>query len=332
VKRVARVAFLFGLGVVLTLVLRTGGQTLLSELSRAGWLLALLVPLHMLPLLLDVLGWRVLIEGPSRFGVLLFIASIREAINRLLPVANIGGEFIGVRLLIRLGTPGSIATASVVVETMLIVVSQSLFALIGLVCLAGLTARLQLMTSLELGLVLGLPALAAMLALIASGSILSQLDRVAARMYAAIAPAAPRIELRALLDGSMRQLVRSPGRLARAGAWQLSGLLAGCVETWLVLRWLGHPVGFAAAVALESLTQAARSLLFIVPAGLGVQELGLIGLSHLLGINVETALALSLAKRFREVLFGLPVLALWQWLEGKRTSFFVQGKAGDEQA
>jgi putative membrane protein len=315
VKIVARIAFIAGLGVLVTLVLRAGGQSLLTLLARAGWLLLLLVPLHTLPLLLDVLGWRTLIVEPSRLRILFFIASIREAINRLLPVASIGGEFIGVRLLIRQGTPSRIAAASVIVETMLTLVSQSLFAAIGLVCLAGLTAKLPLATSLLLGLALGLPAVAAVIALMASGSIISQLERLASRVFSLIAPGAPPIELRALLDASIRELVSSPGRLAMAITWQLSGLLAGCLETWLVLRWLGSPVGFPAAVAIESLAQAARSLLFIVPGGLGVQELGLIGLSHLLGVDADVALALSLAKRLREALFGLPALAAWQWVE-----------------
>jgi len=32
-----------------------------------------------------------------------------------------------------------------------------------------------------------------------------------------------------------------------------------------------------------------------------------------LGIGSEVAIALSLAKRMREILFGLPALAVWQW-------------------
>jgi uncharacterized membrane protein YbhN (UPF0104 family) len=89
----------------------------------------------------------------------------------------------------------------------------------------------------------------------------------------------------------------------------------GCAETWFALRWLGHPVNFADAIVLESLTQAARSVFFLVPAGLGVQEAGLIGLGHLIGFGPDVALALSLAKRLREVLLGLPTLVVWQVLE-----------------
>jgi uncharacterized membrane protein YbhN (UPF0104 family) len=69
---------------------------------------------------------------------------------------------------------------------------------------------------------------------------------------------------------------------------------------------------------LESMTQAMRHLAFVVPAGLGVQEAGLIIFGHALGISSELALAVSMAKRIREVLCGLPSLISWQWLEGRR--------------
>jgi len=48
------------------------------------------------------------------------------------------------------------------------------------------------------------------------------------------------------------------------------------------------------ALALESFTGAARSLIFIAPAGLGVQEAGLVGIGHVLGLGSDVAIALSL--------------------------------------
>jgi hypothetical protein len=88
---------------------------------------------------------------------------------------------------------------------------------------------------------------------------------------------------------------------------------AGAIETWLALRWLQHPVGFGTAVALESLTQAIRHFIFVVPAGLGVQEAGLVGFGYLLGLGNDASIALSLAKRMREILFGVPALVYWQF-------------------
>jgi hypothetical protein len=59
-------------------------------------------------------------------------------------------------------------------------------------------------------------------------------------------------------------------------------------------------------------------LAFVVPAGVGVQEAGFVIFGQALGINSEMALAVSMAKRIREVLCGLPALLSWQWFEGRR--------------
>ena len=77
-------------------------------------------------------------------------------------------------------------------------------------------------------------------------------------------------------------------------------------------------VSAAAAVIMESMCQAMRTAAFLVPAGLGVQEAGLVIFGHLLGVSTELALAVSLAKRLREVLCGIPALVSWQWAEGRR--------------
>ncbi len=53
-----------------------------------------------------------------------------------------------------------------------------------------------------------------------------------------------------------------------------------------------------------------------LPAGLGVQEGGFVVLGMTLGFGPEVGLVLSLAKRFRELLVGLPGLVAWHLLEG----------------
>jgi uncharacterized membrane protein YbhN (UPF0104 family) len=75
------------------------------------------------------------------------------------------------------------------------------------------------------------------------------------------------------------------------------------------------PIG--GALALESLSQAARHFIFLVPAGIGVQEASLVAIAHVLGVGNDLAIALSLAKRMREILFGSPALLLWYWKQGR---------------
>jgi uncharacterized membrane protein YbhN (UPF0104 family) len=119
------------------------------------------------------------------------------------------------------------------------------------------------------------------------------------------------------LSGAMRSLFQAPLRLSAAVLYQLAGIIIGTLETWLILRWVDQPVSIPAALALEATTQAVRHFIFFVPAGLGAQEAALIGVAVLIGIPNEAALALSLAKRMREILFGLPALLGWQWIEAR---------------
>jgi uncharacterized membrane protein YbhN (UPF0104 family) len=103
-----------------------------------------------------------------------------------------------------------------------------------------------------------------------------------------------------------------------AGTLQFAAFISGSFEIWFALRLFGHPVGFSEALILESMTQSIRHLAFIIPAGIGVQEASLVLFGHALGISGELALAVSMSKRMREVLCGLPALISWQWLEGRR--------------
>jgi uncharacterized membrane protein YbhN (UPF0104 family) len=111
----------------------------------------------------------------------------------------------------------------------------------------------------------------------------------------------------------------SHGRsLVFAGLLQLIAFFSASFEIWFVLRLFGHPIDVTAAIMLESMTQAARHLAFVVPAGLGVQEGMFVLFGHVLGISAELALAVSMAKRLREVLCGVPALVSWQWAEASR--------------
>jgi uncharacterized membrane protein YbhN (UPF0104 family) len=92
----------------------------------------------------------------------------------------------------------------------------------------------------------------------------------------------------------------------------------GTLESWMILRAMGVPASLGVALVVESLGGAARSAGFAVPGALGVQEAGFIVVCELFGIPPDTAIALSMVKRARELLVGVPGLLLWQWSEGKR--------------
>jgi putative membrane protein len=96
--------------------------------------------------------------------------------------------------------------------------------------------------------------------------------------------------------------------------WILSWIIASG-EVWIALRALGLRSSFTKAVILESAALAIRGAAFLVPGAVGVQEGGYILLGNLLGISGEMALALSLVRRVRELVLGIPGLVAWHLIE-----------------
>jgi uncharacterized membrane protein YbhN (UPF0104 family) len=120
------------------------------------------------------------------------------------------------------------------------------------------------------------------------------------------------------LHAALRESYRRPGGLWLCFALHLVCWVASAAEAWLALRLAGEPLPFTAVVVLESLLYAARTAAFVVPNAIGVQEGAYLLLGAAFGLTPEMALALSLLKRARDIAIGLPVIAVWQAIEGGR--------------
>jgi len=114
--------------------------------------------------------------------------------------------------------------------------------------------------------------------------------------------------------------------LSVSGFWHMMAWILGVGEVWFALRILGHPVDIGTALLFESLGQAIRTGAFAVPGGLGIQEGGYVLVGAALGIEPAVALALSLARRVRELLIGMPGLAVWQASAIRK---LLRGQPGD---
>jgi len=110
------------------------------------------------------------------------------------------------------------------------------------------------------------------------------------------------------IDAKVQEAYGRSGRVAASFILSLLGWLIGTAEVYVILMLLRVPVTWADALLLESLGQAIRAAGFAIPGSLGVQEGGYLVLAPIAGLRPETALALSLAKRAREVLLGVPGL------------------------
>jgi putative membrane protein len=322
VKRFAYLSGAAGLLLLTGLVVHEGWSALLQAFRHAGWRLLLLVPAHLVPLALDTQAWRVLLEPVDqarRAGLpfLLWVAAVREAVARLLPAAGIGGELVGIRLTQLRIADTTAVTATVIVEVLITIVVQYLFCGLGIVLMTHIAAGMTQIWTISAGLLLSLPLPVLAYLLLRHGAVFERIEGWARQLFGARNRFALLLD-GAKLDAEIHRLFNQPWRLARALAWQFAGYLIGAFETWFALRLLGHPVGMDAAIAIEALTQAARHATFIVPGGLGIQEAAVMLFAYLAGVSSDVALSLALIKRVREILFGVPALLSWQWVEARK--------------
>ncbi|HEY6452580.1 MAG TPA: lysylphosphatidylglycerol synthase domain-containing protein [Steroidobacteraceae bacterium] len=310
---------LLGLALLIILVVRADFGAMVQTLAVAGWAMLWLVPYRTLYFLLYAIGWLNLLrpydsKRRAGLGYLLWVTSVREAIDRLLPVASVGGGVAGVRLLRWRGLAVAPVGASVIVEILVTLIVLYVFTAVGLLLLIDINATDHEVRRLLLAFLCSLPVPAALALLLRYGSIFARLQKLLRPLVGGSATS----EGAAALDLEVRAILHRGWTLLGVGAMQLVAWMSGAFEVWFVLRLCGHPVGIGAALIMESMTQAMRHIAFVVPAGLGVQEAGLVLFGHLLGVSGELALAVSMAKRVREVLCGLPPLLSWQWFEGRR--------------
>lgn len=315
-----------GIAILLALVVHEGAGDAVRVIGQAGFALLWLVPFHGLPLLLDAHAWRLLLDKRVSLPFLWWIATVREAVNRLLPVVGVGGEIVGIRLARWRVPDASRVTASVIVEVLVTIAVQYAFAALGLVLLLAATQESVGARTIGVALALSLPIPVLGFVLMRRGGVFHAIERFAGRLLGDSHRLLQGVDGKRL-DADIDALMSRAGLLFRAFFWQLAGYVAGALEIYWALALLGHPISIGGAIAIEAMTQAVRHAAFMVPGGLGVQEATVVLLAQMFGVDREVALSLALVKRARELLFGALALGSWQVVELSRTRRRIRSHA-----
>ncbi|HVT09148.1 MAG TPA: lysylphosphatidylglycerol synthase domain-containing protein [Polyangia bacterium] len=309
---------LLGVALLIVVSVRSRAAEVVTILGAGGGTALLAASLYrIVPVELNAVAWGVLL-GKRRLGwaTTLRLRWIGEAVNALVPTAQIGGDFARARLLTAGGVPAGEATAAMVADVAIGALTQVVFTFLGAAALilgatsaASARSHLRWLT-LVIGIGVGFAALLTVVARVGVGRLLTALplhlnDRFAARLRMG----------GAAIDGALRSIRRRPRALLASATWHLAAWLAQVVETWLILRLLGWPIGWVAALAIESLAASARGAAFVVPGGIGVQEGALVAVGAAFGVAAPTALALGVVKRGRELVVGAPAIIAWMIAE-----------------
>lgn len=318
-RTAAIVGGLFGLILLGIILARADWPALLNTASLTGARLLWLAPYRLLFFGLYALGWMLLLRPyligkEVGFAYVFWVTAVREAIDRLLPVASVGGGVVAVRLMGLRTVPTVASSATVIVEVLLTLFALYAFSALGVLLLIGFHGPDANYPSLVFALLLSLPVPLTMTVLLRYGATFTRLEGMLRRMVGLTAFSVEATSL----DLEIKACLQRTSSVIMAGALQLAAMISGAFEIWFVLRILGHPIEIKSALVMEGLMQAVRHVAFVVPAGIGVQEAGLIAIGQALGVSSDLALTVSLAKRIREVLCGVPCLVSWPWYESRR--------------
>jgi putative membrane protein len=287
-----------------------------GALDTAGWTgVAVLTAYHMIPMSLCGLAWATL-QPHSRGWVFIMGRWIRDGVGELAGFLPLSGEVAGVRMLTLFGFRPAAAGATVVVDVTAEAIAQFFFTLLGVILWMVHHPDSEIARWGLVALGVSVPVLLAMVMLQRSKA-MRFLETLPARIMPAtwVAP-----EAEAGLHAAIAALYGNRKRVLRSVVLHLAAWLTGAAEAWVALILLGHPLDLTDVLALESIIFAIRSIAFVVPAAIGLQEGGYMMVGALLGLSPEVALAVSLLKRGRELILGLPALLAWHFVEGASKS------------
>ena len=318
VKLRVLVITVLGLALAWYLLTHAGWQAVWTAATTVGWGgFALLCLATLLVFLIMGPAWYVLL--PASFGLrvwpFIWARMVRDGASDALPFSQVGGFVLGARAAILHGVSSRVTVASMIVDVTTEMLAQIAYIALGAVMLMARAPHTP--TARPLMMIFSTAVVIA----IAAGAVFVSLQRhghhwmarkMASRLIPGSAAHAP------LIAETLDTIYESPLRFATSLLLHFCGWIASAGVTWIVFRLTGYPMDFSSVIMIESLVCAARSVAFAVPNALGVQEAAYALLTPLVGVGKEIGLAVSLLKRARDIAIGVPIVLIWQTLEGRR--------------
>jgi putative membrane protein len=314
--RLAVVALVGG-AVALYILRSIGLKTILLAAAAVGWRGFTILCVYQLGLFV-LLGtaWYVLIPASCRARPAVFIWArmVRDATSDLLPFSHLGGIVLGARTAMSKRVLRPVAIGSMVTDITTEMLAQIVFTAAGVVILIRSMPHnsppFSITSTATFGFLTIVLSSAVFVAFQRYGRVLT--TKLISRLFPNATPVAESVAK------CIGEIYRRPASVALSVLLHCGGWVASALSTWIALLLIGVDVHVWPVLAMESLVCAVRSVAFLVPNGLGVQEAAYAAIAPLFGIGAEIGVAVSVLKRARDVAVGLPILLLWQWTEGRK--------------
>jgi putative membrane protein len=313
-KVISIIAAILGVAMIGALVGYFGASAVIRSLRAIGWVgFSAICVIHLVVILLEGIAWRLLVPA-ARVWAFVWGRLIRDAGSEVLPVSQMGGCVLGARAVALAGVPGSVAAATTMVDLTLEFLAKLAYMATGLILLIYLRPGMPVSLPVTFGLAAtGLFAIAFVIVQRHGFAFFDRFARMLGRGWAERTVSGVAAVHAALADTYRRRAGLWSGFVLHLACWMLSA-----VEVWIALRLAGAPLGLPTVLVIESLLYAIRTVAFAIPNAVGVQEGAYVLIGAAFGLTPEMALAISLLKRARDLMIGLPALAAWQIAEGGR--------------
>ncbi len=313
-KVIPVIAAIVGLAMIGALVGYFGAGAVVRSLRAIGWAgFSAICIIHLVVISLEGIAWRLLVPG-ARVWAFIWGRLMRDAGSEVLPVSQMGGCVLGARAVALAGVPGSLAAATTMVDLTLEFLAKLVYMAIGLILLVYIRPGMPVSLPVTFGLAAtGVFAIAFVIVQRHGFGFFDRFARTLGRGWAERTVSGVAAVHAALADTYQRRAGLWGGFVLHLTCWTLSA-----VEVWIALRLAGAPLGFPTVLVIESLLYAIRTVAFAIPNAVGVQEGAYVLIGAAFGLTPEMALAISLLKRARDLVIGLPALGTWQIAEGGR--------------
>lgn len=315
------------IGAVLLFVYNTDFSDIAEYLHRLPGAFIWIIAVTFVAYLMGTISWWYCIDTPYKRGVLTRMWIIRH-VGEMLAIFNptnvVAGDSLKSIYLGRMGVRQDKANASVVLSRIILILSA-----LVLIVSSG--------TYIMIGLVGGLAVVLAAVTILVVGGITYGLFR-RFRLIRRLRDRVRRIgfvdrflqgpgghQLSQSIDTFRDYLRTARWRLLWAFVFAALHWIFGAVEIFVILKALGHDVTVVDAVFFEMGIQFIKSVFFIIPGQIGVEESGNKLMLNSLGVfNNEVWLILSIMRRARQLLWlGVAVL-LYYYLKKMMKPIYQQ--------
>ncbi len=289
-----------------------GSKESLELITENKSKLFFIILIHIPTLFFDAMAWKVFIKNKN-FSILwsFIITWVSQASGKFFPTGNVTGEFIRIYLGTKKGLSFHESSSTVFAD--LVIATFSLFLIASLSFLIVLSNNvIFFQNDNSFYIVISL-------LILLSGCVLFYffINRRLLKFFLNLKNPLNfklkrnNIKLLLKIDYSLFKISSNKLNIFKATITRLLGWISGALEIYVFLMIINVEVSFVDVILIEAFTGLIRSVVFFIPAGLGVQELAFVIIGSHVGLSDSVSFSMAIGRRIREIGVGLPAILTW---------------------